>query len=244
MGLLSRMGTVFKAKMSTLLDDSENPAETLDYSYQKQLELLQKVKRGMVEVVTSKRRIELQTGKVRDQVTRLEEQAHQAMAASREDLARLALQRRQMALQQLEGLEVQLGDLEREQERLATSELRLSTKVEAFRTRKETIKAQYAAAEAQVRIGEAVHGLSEEMADLGLAVERAEQKTEQMRAKASAIDELADSGVLADFTSSGGDALSRELAQISAEQNVESELAAMKKQLGTGRGRKQLRAGS
>lgn len=244
MGLLSRMGTVFKSKMNAILEGTENPAETLDYSYEKQLELLRKVKRGLVEVVASKRRIELQTAKVREQVATLEQQAAQALSQNREDLARLALQRKQLATQQLDGLTSQVSDLEQEQQRLATAELRLSTKVEAFRTRKETIKAQYAAAEAQVRIGEAVHGLSEEMADLGLAVERAEQKTEQMKTRAAAIDELADSGILVDLTSPGQDALSRELTQLSAEQNVDRELAALKQQLKPGDAPKQLGAGS
>lgn len=244
MGLLTRTFTILKAKMSALLEGAENPAETLDYSYEKQLELLQNVKRGLVEVVTSKRRIELQSAKIRDQVAQLDSQAAQALGADREDLARLALQRKQMAHQQLEGLETQLGDLEREQLKLTAAEARLSTKVEAFRTRKETIKAQYQAAEAQVRIGEAVHGLSEEMADIGLAIERAEEKTEKMRARSLAIDELAGSGVLTDLTSSGSTDISRELAQLSADQNVEAEMAALKRQLGKGDAPKQLGAGS
>lgn len=232
MGLLSRMATILKAKMNALLESSENPAETLEYSYQKQVELLQKVKRGIVEVVTSKRRVELQAARVREQVSQLDAQAEEALAAGREDLARLALQRKQIGQEQLGDLEQQLSVLEQEQQRLTTAETRLSTKVETFRTRKETLKAQYTAAEAQVRIGEAVHGLSEELADMGLAIERAEEKTESMRARAAAIDELAETGVLVDLTRSGEDQLSRELKQISASRNVEAELAAMKERLG------------
>jgi len=244
MGLLTRMGTVLKAKMNTLLEGAENPAETLDYSYEKQLELLQNVKRGVVEVVTSKRRIELQSAKIQGQVTTLEQQAAQAVAAGREDLARLALQRKQMALEQLQGLGSQLTDLEQEQQKLTAAEARLSARVEAFRTRKETIKAQYQAAEAQVRIGEAVHGLSEEMADLGLAIERAEEKTEKMRARSQAIDELAGSGVLTDLTTSGSTDIDRELTKLSADQNVDKEMEALKRQLGKGDAPKQLGAGS
>ncbi|ADE13431.1 PspA/IM30 family protein [Nitrosococcus halophilus Nc 4] len=232
MGLLSRMATILKAKMNALLESSANPAETLEYSYQKQVELLQKVKRGIVEVVTSKRRVELQAARVREQVSQLDAQAEEALAAGREDLARLALQRKQIGQEQLGDLEQQLSVLEQEQQRLTTAETRLSTKVETFRTRKETLKAQYTAAEAQVRIGEAVHGLSEELADMGLAIERAEEKTESMRARAAAIDELAETGVLVDLTRSGEDQLSRELKQISASRNVEAELAAMKERLG------------
>ena len=229
MGLMSRISTVVKAKINRLVDDAENPAENLDYAYEKQREMLQNVKRGIVEMVTTKRRLQLQAEKVRASIVNVENQARQAMAGGREDLARMALQRKQTALIELEGLDEQVAQLELEQEKLTRAEQRLTAKVEAFRSRKEIIKAQYSAAQAQVRIGSALSGISEEMGDVQLAVERAEDKTTNLRAKAGAIDELAESGVLDDqLTPGGGDVLSRELAQLTAEQNVEDELAALK----------------
>ena len=232
MGLMSRISTVVKAKINRLVDDAENPGENLDYAYEKQREMLQNVKRGIVEMVTTKRRLQLQAEKVRSSIVNVENQARQAMAAGREDLARMALQRKQTALIELEGLDEQVAQLELEQEKLTKAEQRLTAKVEAFRSRKEIIKAQYNAAQAQVRIGSALSGISEEMGDVQLAVERAEDKTENLRAKAGAIDELAESGVLDDqLTPGGGDVLSRELSQLTAEQNVEDELAALRTSL-------------
>ena len=244
MGVMSRMSTVVKSKMNRLLDRAEDPRETLDYAYDQQRQMLQNVKRGIVEMVTNKRRLQLQAEKVRASITNVENQARQAMAAGREDLARLALQRKQAALIELEGLDQQITQLESEQEKLVNAEQRLVAKVESFRSRKEIIKAQYNAAQAQVRIGSALSGISEEMGDVQLAVERAEHKTEDMRAKASAIDELADSGVLDDQLSVGsGDSLSRELAQLTAEQNVEDELAALRTSLPAGPERRSLPSG-
>ena len=229
MGLMSRMSTVVKSKMNRLLDKAEDPSETLDYAYEKQREMLTNVKRGIVEMVTTKRRLQLQAEKARSNIVTLDGQARNAMAAGREDLARLALQRKQTALMELDGLDEQIAQLELEQQKLTNAEQRLTAKVESFRSRKEIIKAQYSAAQAQVRIGSALSGISEEMGDVQLAVERAEDKTHALRAKAGAIDELAESGVLnLDMALGGGDSLSRELAQISAEQNVESELAALR----------------
>jgi phage shock protein A len=224
------MSTILKAKMSNFLERAEDPRETLDYSYEKQLELLQNVKRGIVDVVTAKRRLELQATKLNENITKLDEQARRALAAGREDLARTALERKQVIMTQLQGLDSQIADLVKEQEKLTTAESRLAMKVEAFRTRKETIKAQYSAAEAQVRIGEAVTGISEEMADVGYAIEHAEDKTEKLRARASAIDELVEAGTLEDFTGRP-DVVERELAQISVSQGVEQELARMKQEL-------------
>ncbi|MGC9195600.1 MAG: PspA/IM30 family protein [Syntrophobacteraceae bacterium] len=243
MGLLSRMSSIFKAKMSNVLDRVEDPAQTLDYSYEKQLELLRNVKRGVVEVVTSKRRLQLQSDSLKENLEKLDGQARTALGAGREDLARMALEHKQVIVQQLQGLEGQIADLEKEQEKLSTAETRLSAKVEAFRTHKEVIKAQYSSAAAQVKIGEAATGISEEMADVGMAVDRAEEKTKNMRAKAAAIDELVEAGTLEDFSAGRPDAIERQLAQISVTQGVEDELAQMKRQIEGPKQPKQLEEG-
>ena len=222
------MSTIVKSKMNRILDQAEDPRETLDYSYEKQLEMLRNVKRGVVEMVTAKRRIQQQATVVRENIAKLDSQARQALEAEREDLARLALQRKQASMIELQGLDDQIEGMEQEQEKLTVAERRLQAKVEAFKSKKEVIKAQYTAAQAQVRIGAALSGVSEEMGDISLAVERAENKTDQMRARAGAIDELATIGVLDDFTGGAKDDISRELEKLTSEQNVESELAALK----------------
>jgi phage shock protein A len=238
-GLMGRASTVVKAKFSKLLDRAENPNETLDYSYEQQLQLLQNVKRGIADVVTARKRIELQQQQLEQSMVKLETQARDALAQNREDLARMALERKAAVQQQLQGLDSQVQGLQAQQEKLVTSEKQLSAKVEAFRTEKEVIKAQYSAAEAQVRIGEAATGIGEQMADTGLAIQRAKDKTEQMQARASAIDELTAAGTLDDLTSSS-DALDRELSQLSAGKQVDDELARLKGELGSGEQKKEL----
>jgi phage shock protein A len=237
-GLMSRTSNVVKAWISKLLDRAEDPSVTLDYSYEKQREMLQNVKKGVAEVVTAKKRLELQTQKLETELPKLEEQARQAVAAGREDLARAALERKALAQQQLQSLDQQVAGLEAQQEKLVVSEKRLSAKVEAFRSQKEVIKAQYSAAEAQARIGEAATGIGEEMADTGLAIQRAQDKTEQLQARAAAMDELVEAGTLEDYTSTGT-ALDRELAQIQTGNQVEAELARLRGEIGSG-GKKEL----
>ncbi|MFN2470757.1 MAG: PspA/IM30 family protein [Gaiellaceae bacterium] len=239
-GLLSRAATVIKAKFSKLLDRAEDPGETLDYSYEKQLELLQNVKRGVADVVTSKKRLQLQTNQLEQSLVKLDEQARQALAAGREDLARAALERKSAAQQQLQGLDQQVAQLEQQQEKLVVSEKQLSAKIEGFRSQKEVIKAQYSAAEAQVRIGEAATGIGEQMADTGLAIQRAKDKTEQMQARAGAVEELIASGTLEDFTAGDQSQLDRELAQIASQGQVDAELEKMKAELGAGAERKEI----
>ena len=238
-GLMSRASTVVKAKFSKLLDRAEDPSETLDYSYEQQLQLLQNVKRGVADVVTAKKRLQLQTEKLEGSVVKLETQARQALGQGREELARAALERKSAVQQQLQGLDQQVQQLEAQQEKLIASEKQLSAKIEAFRSQKEVIKAQYSAAEAQVRIGEAATGIGEQMADTGLAIQRVRDKTEQMQARASAVEELAAAGTLEDFTTDQS-ALDRELAQLASQSQVDSELEKMRAELGAGAPQKEL----
>jgi phage shock protein A len=232
-GLMSRASMIIKAKFSALLGRAENPQETLDYSYERQLESLQNVKRGIADVVTAKKRLQLQTQQLEQNVVKLETQARQAVAVNREDLARQALERKSAAQSQLQGLDGQIKQLEAQQEKLVASEQQLSARVESFRSEKEVIKAQYSAAEAQVRIGEAATGIGEQMADTGAAIQRAKDKTQEMQARANAIDELTASGALEDFTSDQSP-LDRELAQMASQSQVDQELEQLKKEVGTG----------
>ena len=235
-GLSGRMSTVIKAKISRMLDRTEDPSETIEYSYQKQIELLQNVKKGVADVVTSKKRLQLQARKLEQSVVKLDTQARQALSAGNEDLARTALERKQLAQGELQSLDQQVSELEGQQQKLTDNEKKLRAKIESFRTKKEVIKAQYSAAEAQVKISEAASGVGEEMADIGLAMQRAEEKTENMRARAAAVEELEASGTFDDLTQlgSGQDDIDRQLAELTSGGQVEDDLARMKAELASG----------
>jgi phage shock protein A len=229
MSLMKRMRLIFSAKANKAMDRAEDPNETLDYSYAKMLEMQQKVRRGVADVATSRKRLELQMKQLQQGSDKLTSQAQQALAQGREDLAREALTRKSGITSQLDDLGRQHAQLQAEEEKLTLASQRLQAKVEAFRTKKETLKATYNAAKAQTSVNEAFSGISEEMGDVGLAVQRAEDKTAQMQARSGAIDELIASGALDDQLSLGGaDDIDRELASLSSGSDVEAELARMK----------------
>jgi phage shock protein A len=235
MGVMKRVSTIFRAKANKALDKLEDPRETLDYSYERQLELLQKVRRGVADVATSRKRVELQMNQLQQSTQKLDRQARDALAAGREDLAREALSRKGSVQSQVNDLRVQYESLQAEEEKLTTASQRLQAKVDAFRVRKETIKATYTAAEATTKINEVFTGISEEMSDVGLAIQRAEDKTAQMQARSSAIDELMASGALSDAL--GGpppDDIQAELDRMGASYGVDAELARMKAELTAG----------
>jgi phage shock protein A len=227
LGLTNRITTLLKQKVNTLLDKYEDPKEALDYSYQNQIETMNKLRRSIAEVVTAKTRLQMQKTKLVDNIRTLDEESRRAIDQDREDLAKLALERKNANMLQLQNLDKQIVDMQTQQDKLEQTEKRLSTKVEEFRSKKEVIKAQYTAAEAQVRIKENLTGISEEMADVGVAMNKAEDKTEQMKAKAQALDEMIDSGVLTDYTSNKDD-VEGELEKMTAKSSVDQELAKLK----------------
>ncbi|HEX2556855.1 MAG TPA: PspA/IM30 family protein [Nitrososphaera sp.] len=224
---MNRVSTVIKQKVNTLLDKYEDPREALDYSYVKQLEMLNKLRRSLAEVMTARKRLEMQKSKLWENIHLLDEQARRALDANREDLAKLALERKNANLLQVQGLDKQIADMQQEEQKLEETTKRLALKVDEFKSKKEVIKAQYSAAEAQVKIKESVTGISEEMADVGMAMDRAEDKTEKMKAKSQALDDMMNSGVLTDYTSNK-DEIEKELEKITVQNSVEEELAKLK----------------
>jgi phage shock protein A len=232
-GVFQRLANIFRAKTNKVLDRVEDPRDTLDLSYEKQLENLQKVRRSVAEVATAKKRIEMQAAQLQQQAAKLQDQARQALGQNREDLAREALTRRSAIAAELTDLETQHTQIAAQQEKLTETAQRLQGQVETFRTRKETMKASYTAAEAQSKIGEAAAGISASMGDAGMALQRAQDKIANMQARAGAIDELLAAGALTDLTTSTDD-IQAQLDKAASSTQVESELAQLKAELGTG----------
>jgi len=224
-------------RASAALDKAEDPGQVMDYSYGKQLEQLQLLRRSIAEVVTNEKRLDLLQSQVLQQVNKLDQQAVQALQVNREDLARMALQRKEGLVAQISSYEQQLAQLRSQEENLIAMERKISARVEAFRTQKEMVKAQYNAAQAQVKISEAVTGISEEMQEMNLAMQRAQDKVLTMQSRANAMETLIEQGTLGEqglLGSGSGDTLDRELQKISSQQNVEAQLQAMKHQLQLG----------
>ena len=236
MGFFSRLATFFHIKANAALDKAEDPGQVMDYSYSKQVEQLQQLRRSIADVVTNEKRLEMQQSQLIQKTNTLDQQALQALQGNREDLAREALQRKEALLPQLSAYEQQIAQLRAQAERLITMERTVSARVEQFRTQKEMVKAQYGAAQAQVKINETVSGISNEMTEMNLAMQRAQDKVLTMQARANAMEALIEQGTLSEQALPGGsgDTLERELQKISTEQNVEAELQAMKQQLQLG----------
>jgi phage shock protein A len=234
MGIFSRISTFFKIRANAALDKAEDPGQVMDYSYSKQLEQLQDLKRSIAEVVTAEKRLELQQSQMVTKTNLREQQARQALTAGREDLARQALQEKETLLIQVNGFEQQIAQLRAQKENLLDMQHKLTARVEAFRTQKEMVKAQYNAAQAQVKINETLTGISTEMGDMNQAMVRAQDKVLSMQARANAMETLIDEddlSVQALPAAGGSSALDREMQKISADQSIEAQLQALKQDM-------------
>lgn len=227
MGLFSRAHDIMQAKANKALDKAEKPDEMLDLSYEKMLEQITQVRRALVDIAASRKRIELQEEQLQHSADHLADQAKAALGAGREDLAREALTRKAAALDQINQMEPQHQQLIEEEDKLGHTLQALQARVNQFRTQKETMKAQYTAAQAMTSVNEGVAGVSKSISDSGQALQRAQDKISGMQARSSALDELLESGVLEDV-GSGGDDIQKELDKIGASSSVDDELAALK----------------
>jgi phage shock protein A len=231
MGLLARLKLVVKSRLQAFTASAEDPRKTFAYAYQRQRELLTKVQQALVDIAASKKQLEAKTAETRERLPPLAEQARRALLAGHEDLARSALQRRQVAAVALQTLEEQVHEVAQEEDRLSLIEQRLTTQIEAFHTRHEVIAARYSAAEAQVRINEALTGVSEELSDLGVALEQAEQRARYMQARATAIDQLIETGALEVSGVAASDRIEQQLSQPDIIKAVEDQLGVLKRAL-------------
>jgi phage shock protein A len=233
MSLFQRAHEIVQAKANKALDAAEQPDEMLDLSYEQMLDQITQVRRGLVDIAASRKRIELQEQQLQHSVDHLQGQAAAALSQGREDLAREALSRKAAAQAQIDAMEPQHQQLTEQEEKLEHTLEALQKRVNDFRTQKEVLKAQYTAAKAETAVDESAAGISRDLGDSGEALQRAQDKIATMQARAGAVDELLQSGVLEDV---GGDTddIQRELDEAGSNAEVDKELAALKAQIGPG----------
>ena len=233
MSLFQRAHDIVAAKTNKALDAAEKPDEMLDLSYDQMLEQITRIRRALVDIAASRKQIELQETQLQHSVDHLQDQAKAALAQGREDLAREALSRKAAAQAQIDGMEPQHQQLTEEEQKLESALAQLQQRVNTFRTQKEVLKAQYTAASAMSSVDESVAGISTSVSDSGAALARAQDKIATMQARAGALDELLQSGVLEDV-GGGGDDIQKELDEVTSSSDVDRELAALKAELGPG----------
>jgi phage shock protein A len=227
MSTARRIAELYEAKMNAVLDRAADPRELADYSYAQLRELLAEVKRDTVQVAASRKHAERRVSELRHAADRLGEQAEQAVAAGRPDLARQALSQRAALRAQVSGLREQQNALLAAERKLSAAERQLRAKVEEFGVRKETIKAANTAARAQASIAEAFTGISGDVTNADLAARWAEDEAADLEARASALDDLLVPGAAA----LSDEQLQAQLDQISTRAEVDEELARLRGRL-------------
>ena len=227
-GLIHQFTVLLKTGLETLLEPAHDPRKTFASPQQRQSVLLTRVREAQERNVALHKRLDKRIAQLQAKVPQFEEAARQAIAAKRDDMARLALQQRQLAIIELKALEANAQEAQLEEQRIAILEQRLTAQIDAMRVRQEMTDVRYTTAESQVLVNEAIHGVSQELADLGQSIEQTEQKAEHMQARAFAIDQLADLDAFALSGGAPGDPLGKQLLQLELEKVVEQQLSTLK----------------
>jgi phage shock protein A len=243
MTLFQRAHDILAAKANKALDAAEKPDEMLDLSYEQMLDHITKVRRALVDIAASRKQLELQEQQLQHTVDHLQDQAKEALAQGKEDLAREALSRKSAAQGQINDMDGQHQQLAEQEQKLEQTLQVLQQRVNEFRSKKEVMKAQYTAAQAMTSVNEEATGISSTLSDSGAELQRAQDKIANMQARAGALDELMQSGVLEDV-GGGDDDIQKELDEVSSASDVDKELAALKAQIGPAKPTPELPAGS
>ena len=217
---LNQFSKILKSGVETLLAPAADPRETFTSPQQRRERMLERVREALAQNAVLLKRLDHRLNLAKQKLPRLEAQARNALRETREDFARLMLHQRQLTVIEIQSIEAQIREVQQEGQRIAIIEQKVAAQIESFRTREEMIAARYNAAEAQVMAHEAVGGVTDELSDLGAALEIAEEKAENMQARASALDQLAEVGVLSD----------QMFAQHEIDRAVEEQLRKMKVQ--------------
>lgn len=228
MSFFERLRTLFGAKVNQALDGIEDPRAELDYSLTRLQAQLRQISDSLVEVSTAHRNLEAQRNQVQKTIDKTEEQARQAVRVEREDLAARALERKEAAQDHLERLNESIASLDAQVDSLKVSQANLRQKIEIFQARKEELKALYDSSRAQLKVKEAASGISKDLSDAAHAIQRAETRIQGMQSRVDAIDDLISTGALEDVLAPEGDDIDRELAALTRDAAVESELERLK----------------
>ena len=230
MSIFKHAANILEAKVNKLLSRAEDPAETLDLSYEKMLTSLQEAKRHLADVVTERVSLENQIAQAQKLAAKAEEDARMALNANREDLARSALTEKQAEAQKITVLQEAHDTVAAQAQKLMDYEHALQERIEQFRTQKEVMKSQMAAAQAQVKVTESLTGLGHGLDDAGDALRRVQDRTAHEQAKAQAMDGLLESGIINDPLDHRTQT-EREMDKLRATSGVDDDLTRLKAEL-------------
>jgi phage shock protein A len=212
---------LLRGAVDALLAPATDPRVAFASAQQRQRELLTLARRALAELAGARGQLEARMAAIQALVPRLEHEALRALRNGREDLARLALRRRQLATAELQAIERHIAEIQQKEQLLALHEERLAAQVEALETRLQYVAASYSAAEVQVRMSEAFSSVAEGVSDLSAALEQAEQQAAQLQGRADVLEALV-----------GGELLERPGQPPDPDAQIEAEIAALKQQVG------------
>jgi len=116
---------------------TDDPAQMPGARYEQEAEMLRRIRRGVADCDTARKRVEMQMTALAESSGELERHADEARAAGQPDLAQESLARKNAVDAELGELRDQYQSLRQQTDRLAAASQRLQAKIDARRRQKE-----------------------------------------------------------------------------------------------------------
>jgi phage shock protein A len=226
--LLRRLTTTLSSKANALLDRFDDPGEALDLAYQLLVEQVQRVGRASKHLATAEQILAAEFTRLEKCRAEIATQAIEAVKQGRDDLAREALARCGVLQSGEASLVAEQNQIADDDRRFDDAAELLQDIVKIRAAKKESLKAIYSVSGDRTEIDAALEEMRDDVAEIGGAVERAEARSALLGAQAARIDALLASGALRDLSSSP-EGIRAELDEARADDDVERELARIKR---------------
>jgi phage shock protein A len=219
-----------------IMEPAEDPSKTGRFSvFDRYIQLLKELDEALSEVEKARQQLKKKSQQLRGRALNVFLKAERAVAEDNEELARIALSRRQMILCEIEKLNQKILEIDKEKERLILIQHRMAARLEIYLTKHDILSACQTAAQAHTAVGEAVKGIAKDSAELNQALELAEKNKKDVQDRAEAIDAFLRSGNLDNLSIFGADLADLKDSYVPSggqmDVEIEKELAAIKKKI-------------
>ncbi len=219
MGIFSRISDIFKSNVNDALDKAEDPEKMLKQMVLEMEESVNKATLAVANAIANEKSLARKLDQQRTIAADWHEKAKQALQAGREDLAKAALEKKAVAERNAADLAPVHAQAAQTSVTLRQQLDALKNKLDEARSRQSTLIARSQAAKAQKQIAQTFSGVG---SDAFSKFDKFEGKIEKLESEAEAFEQLAGENTN----------LEQEFKKLSSSASVESELLAMKKQMG------------
>jgi phage shock protein A len=219
MGIFSRFADIINANLNSLLDKAEDPAKMIRLIIQEMEDTLVEVRTSSARTIAEKKELQRKIDKLKSEIENWQQKAELAISKDREDLAKAALMEKKRLVELADDMETQLETANSTLDKLNVETGQLQDKLQDAKSRQSTLVMRHKTATSRLKVREQLFSSSSD--DAMVRFENYERKLDNLEANV-------------DSQSIGRKrTLAEEIEGLEDDENLDAELAALKKKMGT-----------